>query len=114
MSKILPDTPGSLSGWNTPNHYFYEIVNRSGESVYIQLSLSAQGITDELRTKCERIDSICHSDPIPADWQWRIAFKTSSVPVADPIDEAALFSGLDKCLEEIRSFECEAAKQVNS
>lgn len=114
MSKILPDTPDALSGWNTPNHYFYEIVNRSGESVYIQLSLSAQGITDELRTKCEHIDSICHSDPIPADWQWRIAFKTSSVPVADPIDEAALFSGLDKCLEEIRSFEREAAKQVNS
>ena len=29
MSKILPDIPNSPSGWNTDNHYFYEIVNRS-------------------------------------------------------------------------------------
>ena len=108
MSTLLPDAPEAPSGWNTPNHYFYEIVNRDGESVRIQLSLSARNIPDTLRAQCERIDALTHSDPIPTGWQWRMTFKTSSVPVADPIDEVALFAGLDKCLDEVRRFEDEA------
>jgi hypothetical protein len=27
MSEVLPDIPNAPSGWNTDNHYFYEIVN---------------------------------------------------------------------------------------
>ena len=65
MSALLPDAPEALSGWNTPNHYFYEIVNRDGESVRIQLSFSAHNIPDTLRDQCERIDALTHSDPHP-------------------------------------------------
>lgn len=46
MSLILPDIPGSSSGWNTDNHYFYEIVNRNGKQSYIQLAISSKNITD--------------------------------------------------------------------
>ena len=111
MSTLLPDSPESLSGWNTPNHYFYEIVNRDGENVRIQLSFSAHNIPDTLRAQCERIDALTHIDPIPTGWQWRVTFKTSSVPVADPIDEAALFAGLDVLLQEVQAFEMNAEMQ---
>lgn len=113
MSVLLPDAPEALSGWNTPNHYFYEIVNRDGENVRIQLSFSAHNIPDTLRAQCERIDALTHIDPIPTGWQWRVTFKTSSVPVAGPIDEAALFAGLDGCLEEVRMFEGEALAELS-
>lgn len=113
MSVLLPDAPEALSGWNTPNHYFYEIVNRDGENVRIQLSFSAHNIPDTLRAQCERIDALTHIDPIPTGWQWRVTFKTSSVPVADPIDEAALFAGLDGCLNEVRAFEGEALAELS-
>ncbi len=101
MSTLLPDTPEAPSGWNTPNHYFYETVNRDGESVRIQLSFSAHNIPDGLRAQCERLDALTHSGPIPDGWQWRVTFKTPSVPVA----------GLDKCLEGVREFEAKAANQ---
>lgn len=101
MSTLLPDTPEAPSGWNTPNHYFCETVNRDGESVRIQLSFSAHNIPDGLRAQCERIDALTHSGPIPDGWQWRVTFKTPSVPVA----------GLDKCLEGVREFEAKAANQ---
>jgi len=48
MSCILPNTPGSLGGWNTDNRYFYEIINRNGKNAYIQLAISAKNITEEL------------------------------------------------------------------
>ena len=42
MSIMLPDTAEASSGWGTKNHYFYEIVNRSGKGVFIQLSFSSR------------------------------------------------------------------------
>ena len=77
----------------------------------IQLSFSAHNIPDTLRAQCERIDALTHIDPIPTGWQWRVTFKTSSVPVADPIDEAALFAGLDVLLQEVQAFEMNAEMQ---
>ena len=112
MSGLLPNTNGALSDWNTPNCYFYEIVNRSGDNVHIQLSFSAQNLSGECRARCERIDALSHDEPMPPDWQWRIAFKTESVAVEDPIDETTLFSGLDRCLGEVLAFEAKIVKQA--
>ena len=79
----------------------------------IQLSFSAHNIPDTLRAQCERIDALTHIDPIPTGWQWRVTFKPSCVRVADPIDEAALFAGLDGCLNEVRAFEGEALAELS-
>lgn len=35
MIAILPDISDASSGWNTDNHYFYEIINRNGKTSYI-------------------------------------------------------------------------------
>ena len=39
MTEILPDIPNAPSGWNTDNHYFYELMNRNGTDAYVQLSI---------------------------------------------------------------------------
>lgn len=107
MSEILPDIPDAPSGWNTDNHYFYEIVNRTGKSVYIQLALSSQNATDDFMTMCKRINEYYPSRVQKAEWQWRTPFKTTSVEIDDPLSKDAIFAKLDSCLKEIQAFEAE-------
>lgn len=56
MTKILPDIQNAPSGWNTDNHYFYEILNRNGKTAYIQLAISSKNITDEFCAICDRVN----------------------------------------------------------
>ncbi len=112
MDELLPATPDAPGGWNTPDHYFYEIVNSDGKSVYIRLSLSSRNLTGELLTRCEKLNAVRSAGLIPEGWQWRVVFKSSPTPVADPIDEAKLFAGLDKCLDEVRRFETAALAEL--
>ena len=51
MTAILPDIPDAPSGWNTDNHYFYEIINRNGKTTYIQLSISSKNISDKYHNR---------------------------------------------------------------
>lgn len=46
MSSVLPDTDG-LSGWGTHNHYFFEIVNITGNTAYIKMCLNAKNLPDD-------------------------------------------------------------------
>ena len=55
MSEIFPDIPDAPSGWGTDNHYFYEIVNRTGDKIHIQLALSARNATEGFRNLCDRV-----------------------------------------------------------
>ena len=105
MSEILPDIPDAPSGWNTENHYFYEIVNRSGKSVFIQLALSSRNATEDFMDMCDRINEYYPSKVQKADWQWRTPFKTSTVEIAEDLSKEAIFAGLDECLKEIQTFE---------
>lgn len=38
MSKILTDIQNAPSGWNTDNHYSYEILNRNRKTAYNSVS----------------------------------------------------------------------------
>ena len=105
MSEILSDLENAPSGWGTPNHYFYEIVNRDGKEVTIQLSLSSRNMSPELLSQCERIDQFYPSRHKREDWQWRMPFKTKPVSVCEPIDRTLLFKALDERLQEILAFE---------
>lgn len=105
MSEILPDLPNALSGWGTLNHYFYEIVNRDGKEVAIQLSLSSRNMSPELLSQCDRIDQFYPSRHKRENWQWRVPFKTQPISVSEPIDRAMLFKCLDERLQEILVFE---------
>ena len=113
MSEILPDIQDAPSGWNTDNHYFYEIVNRSGKSVFIQLAISSLNATEDFMTMCERINEHYPSKVQKEDWQWRAPFKTSTVEIAEVLSKEAIFAGLDECLKEIQAFEADLKQKLD-
>ncbi len=113
MSEILPDIQDAPSGWNTDNHYFYEIVNRSGKSVFIQLAISSLNATEDFMAMCERINEHYPSKVQKEDWQWRAPFKTSTVEIAEVLSKEAIFAGLDECLKEIQAFEADLKQKLD-
>ncbi len=112
MSAILPDIPDAPSGWNTDNHYFYEIVNRTGKSVYIQLSISSRNIPEQFRAICDRINAFYPAKFGKEDWQWRIPFKTSAADIDGDLSRDRIFAGLNGCLEEINAFESDLGHKL--
>ena len=112
MSEILPDIPDAPSGWNTDNHYFYEIVNRSGKSVTIQLAFSSRNATKDFMSMCERINEYYPSKIQKEDWQWRTPFKTSTIEIAENLSREAIFAGLDECMKEIQAFEADLKQKL--
>ena len=105
MSSIIPDSDEPDSGWNTPNHYFYEIKNIEGKEFFIQLSLSAKNITDEQREICKRINEYFPSRQQKENWQWRTPFVTRHSKVNEDLTEDKIYEQLDKKLEEVKAFE---------
>lgn len=112
MSQILPDLPDLPSGWNTDNHYFYEIVNRSGSGVYIRLSLSARNATQEFLEICNKINEYYPTKFNKKNWQWRNPFRTKTVEIDEQISKEKIVTGLDQCLEEIKQFESDLQKKI--
>lgn len=105
MSDILPDSEEANSGWNTKNHYFYEIRNNDGNSFCINLSLSSRNLTDEQREICDKINEHFPSRQQKSNWQWRTPFATKQVKIDEELSEDKIFEQLDKRLEEVKAFE---------
>ena len=114
MSEILPDIPNAPSGWSTDNHYFYEIFNRTGQSIYIQLAISSRNATDDFLAICERINKYYPAKQGKEIWQWRTPFRTSTIKIGDELSKAEIFSKLDKCLAEIQAFEADLEQKLQS
>lgn len=114
MSSILPDLTDAPSGWNTDNHYFYELMNRSGKDAVIQLSISSKNITEEFRAICDRINQFYPAKMGKVDWQWRIPFKTSTIVLDDQLNKDVIFAKLDACMAEIETFESDLAEKIKS
>ena len=112
MSDILPDIPDAPSGWNTDNHYFYEIVNRTGTNAYIQFSISSRNGTDEFLAICDRINKHYPAKFGKEDWQWRTPFKTTTIDIGDDLSKEDIFAKLDLCLKEIQTFEAELKSKL--
>ncbi len=109
MSLILPELEG-LSAWNTHTHYFYEIYVGSGK-VMVQLSINSKNISDEFRATCDAIQKYYLNRAGATNWDYRLPFKTKPIKI-DDLDKAALFEYLDKCMEEIHSFEMELKQKL--
>ncbi len=105
MSEILPDAEEALSGWNTKNHYFYEIYNNRGNEFVIQLALSANNIPDDLKAMCERINEHYPSKQQKENWKWRIVFKTKKSKIEDEISDEKIFDQLNRMFKEVQAFE---------
>lgn len=113
MSQILPDLHDLPSGWNTDNHYFYEIVNRSGSSLYIRLSLSARNATPDFLAKCEKINEYYPTKFNKTNWQWRNPFRTKTIEIGEQITKEEIFTGLNECLKEIKQFEADLQSKMS-
>lgn len=106
MSEILPDLENAPSGWNTANHYFYEVVTRKDRPIFIQFALSAKNANDEFRQICDQINDFYPSKyKDKEDWLWRTPFKTTSFQLTEDVSKADIFIKLDACLDEIIAFE---------
>ena len=112
MNKILPDLPGTPSGWNTDNHYFYEIVNRTGNSAYIQFVISSRNATEEFLDLCDRINGFYPAKFHKEDWKWRTHFRTATFHFGDSLSREEIFEKLDRCLEEIQRFETDLQEKL--
>ena len=112
MTEILPDLPDALSGWKTENHYFYEILNRTGKSVYIQFAISGKNITDDFRAICDRINEFYPAKMGKEDWQWRTPFRTKTITFGEELSKEEIFAGLDECLVEIQQFEADLKEKL--
>lgn len=112
MSKILPDIPNAPSGWNTDNHYFYELINREGKEAYIRLTISSKNITEEFRIICDKVNQFYPAKMGKDDWQWRIPFRTSTVVIDENFSKESIFAALDACANEILAFETDLAEKT--
>jgi len=114
MSKILPDIPNSPSGWNTDNHYFYEIVNRSGSFVTIQISFNSRNITKEQRIRLNQINKFTPNHQAKADWIWWLAYKTDRIYVPEDLNQEVFFARLDRAMHKVLEFEKELKQNLEA
>ena len=105
MSEILPDSKEESSGWNTKNHYFYEIRNFDGSAFVLSLVLSSKNLSDEEMNICNKINEHFPSKQQKANWQWRTPFTTKQVKIDEELSEDKIFEQLDMKLQELKGFE---------
>lgn len=105
FDTLLPDTPDRLSGWNTGNHYFYEVRNYHGDYIYTQLAFSSRNLSDEQREIMNKIQLIYPSKKDNPEWQWRIPFITQKYYLDDGATEQSVKEAMEKCLQDIMKFE---------
>lgn len=112
MNKILPDASEAASGWHTRNHYFYEIVNRGGKMLYMNLALSSKNIPDDLREICERINEYYPSRVQRAEWQWRCPFVTSRAEITEEMEDEEIVRILNDQYAQLMSFEKDLVEKM--
>lgn len=113
MSEIFPDSEEENSGWNTKNHYFYEIRNIDGVGFLLSLTLSSRNLSDEERLICDKINKYFPSKQQKANWQWRTPFATKQVKIDEEVTGDKIFEQLDKKLDELKTFEEKLSKVMN-
>lgn len=112
MSEILPDNPGVPSGWKTDNHYFYEIVNITGNSFYIKFVISSHNANEGFLATCEKINQLYPAKSRKENWQWRTHFKTTTIFIDDDASQDEIFARLDDCFKEVLAFEAELKRRM--
>lgn len=107
MSELFPDLKNSPSGWNTDNHYFYEIRNTAGDYVFIKFVFSSRNMDEDQLKKCNIINDNVSMKQSGESWKWWTAYQTSKVMIPDNLDKATIFEGLDKAFQEVKNREKE-------
>lgn len=113
MSAVLPED-GNLGGWNSNNHYFFEIViGVNAKEFWMQFVISSLNMTEEMKLVAERINEISPSKQQKQNWQWRTHLSTKKVKVEDELSEEKVFEQLDKLLKELKAGEERILEKLN-
>ena len=107
VTAILPDGLEANSGWNTRNHYFYEIVNDVGRSIHTQLALSSANMPDDQKETCERIQvhfPTCLNKN-KKDWSWRIPFRTEATTISEDMSDEQIIEILNAQYTQLMEFQ---------
>ena len=105
MSGILPDAEEAKSGWETKNHYYYEIVNEKGKKVFMQFALSGKNMPDNLKRTCERINEHYPFMEPGEKWFWKQPFKTEAISVPLDMSDDEVIRILDAQFAQVMGFE---------
>jgi hypothetical protein len=100
MSAVLPDLE-ELSGWGTHNHYFFEIQNRTGHSIYILLCLSSKNLPEVQKQKYEQMINLSNPDASIDDWTWKNLLRSDTEEFGDTISEENVCAKLDVALKDV-------------
>lgn len=111
MSAVLPDIE-ELSDWGTHNHYFFEIMNKTGHSAYIQMCLNSKNLTPEQKELCNRMIECTNSRTAANGWTWRTVFRSATVDFEDGLSEEDIFSKLDSALDDVLKKQDEFFKRM--
>lgn len=105
MSGILPDAEEAKSGWETKNHYYYEIVNEKGKKVFMQFALSGKNMPDNLKRTCERINEHYPFMEPDEKWFWKQPFKTEAISVPLDMSDDEVLRIIDSQFAQTMEFE---------
>ena len=123
MSALLPDAPEPRSGWNTKNHYYYEVVNKKrtrgkaenkGNFVGMQLAISGKNIPDHLREIADRINVHYPSKRQYENWYWRIPFNVEHAAISYEMGEEAIMKHLDDQFAVLMNLEKDLLQKMNN
>lgn len=102
-----------ISGWNTKNHYYYEISSYCDKNDDVKFAIclsfnSANLEKDNLAQLEKIISAIQPNKPLKSNWQWRTVFKSKTMNFRGdellPEDfegKNPIYSALDKMFDEI-------------
>lgn len=123
MTELLPDASEARSGWNTKNHYYYEVINSTrtrvkkghkGNIIDMQLALSGEHIPADLKAICEKINVHYPVKRQYENWYWRVPFSADSVVVPYEMEEEEVFKLLDRQYEKIMAYEKDLLQVMNN
>lgn len=100
MSTLFPDTD-NLSDWGTPNHYFFEIINKTGRSIYIQLCLNSKNLSADQKALYDRAIACSDSRATANEWKWRAIFRSATAEFEEDLTEQDVIEKLDAALIDI-------------
>lgn len=112
MDEYILESNG-ISGWNTKNHYYYEISSYCDKSdnvkFTIQLSFNSANLEKENLAQLEKIIAAIHPNKsIKSNWQWKTVFKSKTMNIKgdellpeDFEENNSIYKMLDKMFDEI-------------
>lgn len=117
MTEILPDCLTSVSGWETPNIYFYEIIFKNN-TIEIVLNLGiGREASDIQQENCNKLIKIITGNVPNRDWQCK-KLKTFEMLKDYPDSSFAMIKGeiedkFEKAFDELLAFEKETIEKFN-